>query len=861
MKMPKPAYVQLIATTAVFLMACSSRAASQSAETVDPGYVVAGQTNTVIVSGKGLGRVKGCVVAPMHGTSAPIPCTTEVISSTHQIKATIQPDPASPQGEYWLFLTKTSATGTTPPTPSTKPLVVTSLELVSATQNALPTSSKGKTTSSSPYTSCLNGNPGIFQIPQTTDTSESNVVCSFSLLTTRETSDNFGDHVSSTYYAIQVEVANKNPQYSFLLRDIVLTLPDGRLVSGRIKRFAQGVAVKGKQSDTRNVIAHWMQLAGSVYGGLSVFSWATADFKNAGNIYQGPFLGGLFGNVYPDYTVDNINRFNNAVFDDQSPAIVPRDNVGQPPLYVMALLPKVPGMSKAYQQQFGNRIGVAVEGAYIKEVNLVTTSVKSLDFQTGFIVPDGLVGSSLLSDKQVSMWKAAMSSKPIEIKNGNSTPLKMYNLTLGAVAADSTAGAAGVTPTQSFELANDRGNCGVQDVAGHWDVTKPFSIAANSSCTVYVRFVPVQVGPINSTLTISGDFADGSTSVALAGTGVGIFIDPKHLKLNNSPVAMPDNVLSQCTAPTACSLTLGGEAPKQIDVPIYLFAPTGTAGTTNLTASVSPGDSFTVPATTQCTWQKPALSTSPKESCVLRITGSGPTPPTSDGKVDLSLTVTDQKWTATVSLIYTVPKGTATVTPQLTPPSGFTPDTQISVGIQVSGLGVTPTGNVKCVVAAGAGNPAGAEVQTQSQALDAAGKAACSFGPLPAGDYTLGVTYSGDSNYRPQSPAGVQIKVPKVPTTTIGTLNPDVGAITSKTPITDTITVTGTTTTKPSGTVTCVINTTPSPLQSAPQLKDGQGTCTFTPLSIGKYNLQVNYSGDPNNEKSSAETKAITVTQ
>src|SRR5271165_62092 len=131
MKMPKPAYVQLIATTAVFLMACSSRAASQSAETVDPGYVVAGQTNTVIVSGKGLGRVKGCVVAPMHGTSAPIPCTTEVISSTHQIKATIQPDPASPQGEYWLFLTKTSATGTTPPTPSTKPLVVTSLELVS----------------------------------------------------------------------------------------------------------------------------------------------------------------------------------------------------------------------------------------------------------------------------------------------------------------------------------------------------------------------------------------------------------------------------------------------------------------------------------------------------------------------------------------------------------------------------------------------------------------------------------------------------------------------------------------------------------------------------------------------------------
>jgi hypothetical protein len=51
-----------------------------------------------------------------------------------------------------------------------------------------------------------------------------------------------------------------------------------------------------------------------VLGGLSVFKFATVDFKDAVNVYQGPFAGAL-KSIFPDFTIGQLNRiFRPAMF-------------------------------------------------------------------------------------------------------------------------------------------------------------------------------------------------------------------------------------------------------------------------------------------------------------------------------------------------------------------------------------------------------------------------------------------------------------------------------------------------------------------------------------------------------------------
>jgi hypothetical protein len=149
-----------------------------------------------------------------------------------------------------------------------------------------------------PYTDCISqSDPGNPVSSQTV--SSTSVLCGSSIVPDAEVSDEFGYHVSNLYSAIQVRVANKNAQYDFLLRDIVLTLPDGRVISGRIRRFAQGIAVKGKTHDRRAIVFNSLTAMGGVYGALASlarlghYCWQCTSGRLHGQLQ--PNLSGLHG--------------------------------------------------------------------------------------------------------------------------------------------------------------------------------------------------------------------------------------------------------------------------------------------------------------------------------------------------------------------------------------------------------------------------------------------------------------------------------------------------------------------------------------------------------------------------------------
>jgi hypothetical protein len=375
----------------------------------------------------------------------------------------------------------------------------------------------------SPFVRCENGD-----IDATTEDASANthkIYCTSSVLSQSEVSDEFGNRVANTYYAIQVGVANNDAQYDYLLRSIVLTLPGGQRVSSRVKRFAQGVAAQGQVKDRRNILYNTLAWGGSVWGALSVFSFATTNFKNGANIFQGPGLKG-FPTVFPDASVENVTRFGNAVFDDQQPLVVPKRSVGQPPLFTIALVPRPSGKgySKAYLSRLGDEIGVAVEGVPIQTVNPVTFSTGRLDFgpqtlgtvseaKTLTVTNSGLTPVSL-SIQQAPDFQAALTAPA----TGEASSASALN----QAAASHPSG----NPPSGQSTTNNRApQCGNL-------------IPGNATCQLWVVFAPAADSNshiFNEAISIDGNFAGAPQQVRVAGTASPLEISSVHVRLGASP--------------------------------------------------------------------------------------------------------------------------------------------------------------------------------------------------------------------------------------------------------------------------------------------------------------------------------------
>lgn len=807
---------------------------------ITPHRIQANQTASVIVTGRNLKAVAGCTVQPVSTVGPPSAstvyegCKARSNKTGDQLILVISGSLIPKAGDYLVMLTK-DAIKDSPSSgyktfDQTTLLAFRSIQVIDATSKANTDNNSGKTTTNadatSPYTDCLsdqnvNGTVSNVSIPSTS------VLCGSSIVPDSEVSDEFGYHVSKLYTVIQVRVSNKNAQYDFLLRDIVLTLPDGRIVSSRIRRFAQGVAVKGKTHDRRSIAFNSLTAVGGVYGALA--SFGSAGYTTAGNVLQGAFMGS-FNQIFPDYTADNVNRFNNAVFDDQNPSIVPKDSIGQPPLYVMALVPKEPGLDRESAYQNAKDILVSIEGTFIKQVTLLSLSTTSIAFKPQFISPDTIFKPTTFDFTELRKLSEEQS---FTISDTGSTPINIHSFKIIPSGKTST----GSSP--DFDVVTAHSNCGVSGAnTSASDGSTPFSIAPNASCKITVRFHPTTAGQISATVTFDGDNLEGSTAIALSGTGVGVIF--QSTDTSASPTASHTLACSYSSA-SSCTFDIGSQKPNETaPINVYYFSDSTTDKIT-MSTTVAPGPAIT--ATLTSSGPLPAAGASLPNPTPIKInvpaSGSSPT----------SISFTDTalfKTPFTVNVTYeTIP----TMIDSAAFKAALDADNRLAISsspsVTISAVPVAagiPTGNVIFTFTNTTG--VGAPV-TVSATLDANGKAVPNLGTLVAGKYTMMASYPGDGKQfqAVQLSAPLTVVVPAVATISIGS-KPVGAALNTQVPIP--VTISGTTSTC-TGTITSTVTlvSTGAVVPSTPSaLTNGTGNVTFTPTTAGNYEIEVTYAPD-----------------
>jgi hypothetical protein len=830
-----------------------------SIDSVDPGYITSGKNSILLLSGHHLNRYQGnltCDFAPVSGAapSSVSTCSVNYIKGSKQLEVTLKNVPSTTdQADYLLRLcthgdtTKGCVAPDTPRVPTATVQAATVVRVMPASNTPAngptPPAKSPTPGTTTPYSDCINANATAnIQLTSRGSADSTNVNCASSLLTESEVIDNFGRHVDKTYFAIQVRVSNQNSNYDFLLRDILLSLPDGRVVSSRIRRFAQGVAVKGKTLDRRAVVYNTMQATSSLYGGLAIF--ASAGFSAAGNALQGPLLAG-FSQIFPDTTTDNVNRFNTAVFDDQNPSIVPKDSIGQPPLYVVALVPK--SGNAIADKRFGERIAVSLEGTFIKQVSLVSITPSTIQFGSQFINTPG----PMKTDTLITSIVGAQDPQKITISNNNSTTMNVSSIDVV-----STSGAAGSSP--DFTIDVNKSTCGDHSNPKiPWDPKSKFTIAPQSFCDLWVRLTPQGPGATSANVVVQGDNLDGSKTVYLQGQGVGFMFDFAQTTDGTKPIlSLPDLKCSYAdaglvpTTTTGCSINLPdiGAGTTQLNIPFYFYT---AAKSQTETLTVTQDTSNTVVST--CTSQ-PAPSTRTAGgncSTKLDLTGKG-------GVTILNVSSTNN-WTSKIRITYSTIKTQINVTAPAAVITGQNANYTVALEA-ASGYPAIPVGTANAQLAYTlSGGTLAAPVTgivplTNEQAV-------VSLKAPPSGTYTLIVSFPGKGIYDPVDSSKISVTV-SLPMPTI-TSSQDLTAIAAANDFPFTLAVSSGITG-----VTCVGTVTPKQSQpSGLTFKGGTsgmingGTTSFT-VAAGStpasYQVEFDYPGDGNNCAATSKTLTLT---
>ncbi len=158
------------------------------------------------------------------------------------------------------------------------------------------------------------------------------VGCSQSLLSWDETRDIFGTRIANTYVAVQVTIRNLNPSEEFLMHDVQIALDASTLpinvtfgqsnlnqthfVAGRDRMLVRGVAMVGQQMDHRNFLIRIAEVLGDLTLSSATLA-GRAHFIDGVSIFRSVLIPGL-KSVYPDLTIDQLNRLNDLAFSSSS---------------------------------------------------------------------------------------------------------------------------------------------------------------------------------------------------------------------------------------------------------------------------------------------------------------------------------------------------------------------------------------------------------------------------------------------------------------------------------------------------------------------------------------------------------------
>ena len=160
------------------------------------------------------------------------------------------------------------------------------------------------------------------------------------IMAPKNVADAFGRRIAKRYIAVQVSIANRNKDYQWLIQDASIDLhplllaarAQGAKCEGQVASLLdsltkgfdpkvssadltvlRGVAEKGQALDPRNVALRALTGAGVIGAGLIGVTDFGVSFAPAVAAFNGPLIS-AFKEVFPDYTVEQLNRLNDSAY-------------------------------------------------------------------------------------------------------------------------------------------------------------------------------------------------------------------------------------------------------------------------------------------------------------------------------------------------------------------------------------------------------------------------------------------------------------------------------------------------------------------------------------------------------------------
>jgi hypothetical protein len=248
---------------------------------------------------------------------------------------------------------------------------------------------------------------------------------SASLMDPQNVADIFGRRVSKRYVAVQLTIANSNPDFEFLIHDVLLGVKDIYLdpslrpavtykPTSEDLRLVRGVAEKGQLYDKSNIILRVLKATGSVAAAVIGIASVGPSYAPTVAMFNGPVLTS-YRDVFPDMTINQMNRLNDTAYTANT--LVPKQGTK----LLVAFLPQAVLMDSKYREKFWKdplsivhqidfrNVETFVGGTFITTVAEARPAIKSIEissdemakFKNDRPAVKGHIEGSFLDDSQL----------------------------------------------------------------------------------------------------------------------------------------------------------------------------------------------------------------------------------------------------------------------------------------------------------------------------------------------------------------------------------------------------------------------------------------------------------------------------
>jgi len=266
------------------------------------------------------------------------------------------------------------------------------------------------------------------QVDSTSERALANIKVTQTVLDPGTVSDAFGRRIANRYIALQVTVANRDPDYQFLIHDIKIRVPLKHIEQSSVElSILRGTAEKGQLNDRRNWVDRALRGLGTIAAGALVIDKFGHSYAPTVAVFNGPLIT-AYEAIFPDFTINQMNRLNDSAYSANK--IVPARQAR----VMVAFIPQSELLAKAERKEVkedphqlweilnATLSETSVSGNFITNVDEIPPTVTSVvfgddmnKFQNDDSVVKGYVLGQFLSDAKPSLGEGTPEGMTIEL--------------------------------------------------------------------------------------------------------------------------------------------------------------------------------------------------------------------------------------------------------------------------------------------------------------------------------------------------------------------------------------------------------------------------------------------------------------